>query len=119
VAGIRGVNALLNPVQTQLDAYNDRDVERFIACYANDCIFEDGAGNRLMSGHAEMRSRYTTLFAASPTLHCRLVRRTCIGQYVIDEEHISGRVPEMKRAVVIYRVEGGRIKHVRFLRDDA
>ena len=110
---------MLDPVQAQLDAYNARDVENFIACYAADCIFEDGAGNRLMAGHAEMRLRYTALFAASPKLHCELVHRTHIGHCVIDEERITGRVPDMNRAVVIYRVGNGLIHHVRFLREDA
>ena len=108
---------MIDPVQAQLDAYNARDVDGFIACYATDCIFEDGARQRLMATHNEMRARYTALFAASPELHCELVRRTLIGAYVIDEERITGRVPEMKRAVVIYHVENGLIHHVRFLRD--
>ena len=109
---------MIDPVQAQLDAYNARDVEGFIACYAAECIFEDGAGHHLMAGHHEMRTRYTALFAASPKLHCELVRRTLIGPYVIDEERITGRVPEMNRAVVIYRLENSLIHHVRFLRDD-
>ena len=116
---VRRLSAMPDPVQSQLDAYNAHNVEDFIACYSANCLFEDGAGNRLMSGHAEMRSRYTALFAASPRLHCELVQRIRIGHYVIDEERITGRVPAMSHAVVIYRVENGLIQHVRFLREDA
>lgn len=106
-----------DPVQAQLEAYNAGDVERFVACYTLDCVVEDGAGNRLLKGHAEMRPRYERLFKSSPNLHCELVNRTRIGHYVIDEERISGRVPAMSHAVAIYRVQDGLIEHVRFLRE--
>ena len=106
-----------DPVQMQLEAYNAGDVERFMACYTPDCVVEDGAGNRLLTGHTEMRPRYETLFKSSPNLHCELINRTRIGRYVIDEERISGRVPAMNHAVVIYRVQDSLIEHVRFLRE--
>ncbi len=112
-----------DPVEAQLVAYNARDVEAFVACYTVDCAIDDGAGARLMAGHAEMRARYRALFDGSPNLHCDVVHRTRIGDYVIDEESISGRLPgtmpELKRAVVIYRIDAasGLISHVRFLRD--
>ena len=107
-----------DPVQAQLEAYNDRDLEAFLACYTDDCIVEDGAGNRLLTGKLEMRPRYQSLFAASPTLHAEIVHRTRIGRHVVDEESITGRVPDMRRAVAIYRVNDGLIEHVRFLRED-
>ena len=106
-----------DPVTEQLQAYNAGDVERFLRCYSVDCTVDDGAGNRLLISHAEMRPRYEALFKSSPNLHCEIIHRTRIGNYVIDEERITGRVPAMNRAVVIYRVVDGLIAHVRFLRD--
>jgi len=116
-------SARFDPVDAQLAAYNARDVDAFIACYTADCTIDDGEGTRLMTGHDEMRARYRALFDASPNLHCEIVHRTRIGDYVLDEESISGRLPgtqpELRRAVVIYRIgrASGLIAHVRFLRD--
>lgn len=109
----------LAPVDAQLAAYNAHDVDAFMVCYALDCVIEDGAGERLMTGHAQMRPRYAALFASSPNLHCEIASRICIGDYVIDEERITGRVPDLRHAVVIYRVDkqSGLISHVRFLRE--
>jgi hypothetical protein len=109
----------LEPVDRQLAAYNAHDVDSFMRCYTTDCVIEDGQGARLMTGHAEMRPRYATVFANSPRLHCEIASRVCIGDYVIDEENITGRVPELRRAVVIYRIDrtSGLISHVRFLRE--
>ena len=106
-----------DPVQEQLEAYNTGDVERFMKCYTADCVVEDGAGNRLLSGAAEMRPRYEALFKNSPHLHCELLHRIRIGNSVVDEERITGRVPAMNHAVVIYRLNHGLIEHVRFLRE--
>lgn len=106
-----------DPVEAQLAAYNAHDVDAFMACYTDDCIVEDGAGNRLMSGAVEMRPRYVALFASSPALHCELVSRVRIGEYVVDEESITGRVPAFRRAVAIYHLRGGKIDHVRFYRE--
>ena len=109
----------LLPVDAQLAAYNAHDVDAFMRCYAEDCVIEDGESQRLMSGHAEMRPRYVALFASSPNLHCEIASRICIGNYVIDEERITGRVPDLRHAVVIYRIDqaSGLISHVRFLRE--
>ena len=110
---------LIDPVEAQLAAYNAHDVDAFMACYTTDCVVDDVDGSRLLTGHAEMRPRYVALFASSPKLHCEIASRVCIGDYVIDEERITGRVPDLRRAVVIYRIDktSGLISHVRFLRE--
>ena len=108
-------------VQDQLIAYNAHDIDAFMANYTNDCIVEDGAGNRLLTGTTEMRPRYAALFAASPNLHAEVVKRIRIGEYVIDEEIITGRIPNLRHAVAIYhlRIVGTlqKIDHVRFYRE--
>lgn len=109
----------MDPVADQLEAYNNRDIERFLSCYHPDVKIEDGEGNPLMQGHEEMRAQYSPLFDSSPDLHARLVSRISVGDYVIDEEDVSGRkvegFPERIHAVAIYRVEADKITHVRFL----
>ena len=45
----------MDPVQEQLDAYNARDLERFLACYHPDAVVEGSAGARLMDGAAALR----------------------------------------------------------------
>ena len=108
-----------DPVDAQLAAYNAHDVAAFLACYTPDCAIDEADGTRIMSGNAEMRARYQTLFANSPGLHCEIVSRIRIGNYAIDEERITGRVPDLRRAVVIYRIDttSSLISHVHFLRE--
>jgi hypothetical protein len=109
----------MDPVAEQLDAYNAGDIDRFLACYTADVRVEDGEGNLIMQGHDSMREQYAALFESSPELHARVLSRILVGNYVIDEEDTSGvtaeGLPDRVHAVAIYRVEEGKIVHVRFL----
>ena len=108
---------MIDQVQAQLDAYNARDIDAFMACYADDVIIEDADGNIISQAQEPMRARYGAMFAQYPELHCTLVTRVRIGDHVIDEEHVTGRVPNLVHAVAIYRLAAdGRIARVRFLR---
>jgi ribosomal protein S18 acetylase RimI-like enzyme len=106
------------PVRHQLTAYNNRDIDAFIACYAEDCVIEDGVGNVTMRGTAAMHESYARMFESSPELHCHLASRTIVGNYILDEERVTGRAGRdgQSHVVAVYRVENGLIQHVRFLR---
>lgn len=106
----------MDPVQEQLDAYNARDLERFLACYADDVVVTSADGTAMMSGIDAMRTVYSALFANSPNLRAELGVRFKAGRYVVDEERVTGLnlpgLPESMHAAVAYRVEVGRIVHV-------
>jgi hypothetical protein len=104
-----------DPVEEQLAAYNAHDLERFLACYTADAIIEDEANARLMVGHVAMRPAYAALFANSPNLHAEVPTRKRVGDFVVDEERVTG-LPgraDPLHAVVVYRLREGMIMHVR------
>ena len=76
---------MFDPVEEQLQAYNARDLERFLACYTTDVILADGAGTLLYQGIEKMRENYAASFARFPQVNCRIETRIRIGNYVIDE----------------------------------
>lgn len=104
-------------VQQQVNAYNARDLEAFLATYRNDVeILEYPDNKLLMSGLEAMRREYRELFAGAPTLHCRIVNRIEIGDFVIDREQITGGAGgKMIDAVAIYEVRNGLIRRVWFI----
>ena len=106
--------------QRQLDAYNARDVDAFLAAYTADCTVRSfPAGTLLMEGRAAMRDRYATQFADHPDLHCELVHRVEHESFVIDHEHVTGlREDEVVHAVAMYEVRDGLIANVWFVRED-
>lgn len=109
----------MDAVQAQLDAFNNRALEGFLAAYAADTEIEDGAGHTLMAGHDGMRAMYGPLFAQSPSLHVEVVNRIVVGDYVIDEEHTTGfnfpGYPTELHAAVVYHLSGDLIDRVRLL----
>jgi hypothetical protein len=103
-------------VDRQIAAFRDRDLERFLACYGAGVKIRDFDGNVLMDGPEAMRGQYGPLFRDSPQLSVEVPRRMTAGDYVVDEENLSGFIltgfpPEM-HAVVVYRVQAGLIHDV-------
>jgi hypothetical protein len=105
-----------DPVEEHIQAYNARDLERFVACFSADCVMEDARGAVVARGHADLRELFERVFAESPELHCEVVHRTRVGEYVVDEEHITGRSGGEQRVVVISHVGAGVIDHQRVIR---
>ncbi|MCF3102039.1 nuclear transport factor 2 family protein [Streptomyces roseoverticillatus] len=104
-------------VDGQLAAYNARDLEGFLAYYAEDVpvhAFPSGDVLADRSG-AAFRERYATLFAASPGLHAELVSRVTHGHIVIDQERVTGFMGhETRTAMAVYEVGQDRIERVWF-----
>jgi len=107
----------MDAVERQVEAYNARDVEAFVACYAEEVVLENAGGEIQMSGRDEMRQTYGELFERCPDLHGEIAARIRVGPYVVDEERVSGHSAGDLHVVAIYRLdEKGLIDRVRFLR---
>lgn len=106
-----------DPVQHQLTAFNNRDIDAFLKAFASDVKVESGDGEEMMDGLDEFRAFYENLFNNSPDLHCRIINRTTVGNWVIDEEKLKGLnaegFPEEAHAVVAYSIKNGQITFVR------
>ncbi len=107
----------MDTVEEQLRAYNTRDLVRFLATLSLDIVIEDGVGKVLMRGRDPMRKTYGAWFDSSPALRCRVGQRLRIGHDVVDAEEATGIAgsPTPKRAMVVYRVGGDKIVHLRML----
>lgn len=105
-----------DPTERQLVAYNARDVDVFVLCFAEDVVVDDAFGARLVSGRTELHARYGAMFAKYPALHADIVSRIRVGEFVLHEESIAGRDEHPEHVVAVYRVRRGLIDHVRFIR---
>jgi hypothetical protein len=102
-----------DPVERQVAAYNNHDVEAFIGCYSESVVIEDGLNQVSMRGRAELRERYTAFFAAAPSLRVEIRSRIRVGCYVIDEEYVTGHPVGDVHAAAIFRLGvDGLIEHV-------
>ena len=100
--------------QGQLEAYNDRDLDRFCTFFSKDIkVFDAYTQELLFEGMDAFRERYAETFA-NPELHCRLVQRMVHGDIVIDQEDVSGFGESHKEAVAIYHTTKDCIVQVHF-----
>ena len=104
-----------DPVDAHVQAYNERDLDRFVACFSRDCVIEDARGALVARGRAAIRARFVPIFDENPELHCEIIHRARVGEYVVDEEQITGRYGAEQHGVVISHVSGGVIDHQRFI----
>ncbi len=106
----------LSVVQSQLDAFNAKDVEALMCTYAPDGEQFALHGERLAKGHDELRPRYMARFK-EPDLFARLLSRMVIGNIVTDLELITRNFPEglgTLEMLCIYEVTDGRIRRASF-----
>lgn len=104
------------PVEAQLEAYNARDVDAFMACYTQDVQILDADGGLVVDGWDAMRERYAAAFAREPGVRCQILHRIRHGGSVVDHEDLTGyQDGGTKQAVAVYRVSDGLIRRVTFL----
>jgi len=97
-------------VQRQLEAYNARDLERFMAEFADDVrVYRPPAAEPAISGKQAFDEFYARERFNRPTLHAEVLNRMVLGNKVIDHERISGVRDEPFEIVVVYHVVDGRI----------
>jgi hypothetical protein len=104
-------------VQRQLDAYNAKNVDAWLATYAPDAKQYEHPAELLASGHAEIRARISSRLS-EPNIHAKLIKRTVMGNIVIDHEDVTRTFPEGPgnvELVCIYVVENGLIQTASFV----
>lgn len=116
-------NEALSPAilaERQLAAYNARDLDAFVACFADDVEVYGFPGALSLKGQADFRARYAERFK-SEGLHAIAVHRAVIGARVIDHERVWLEGPSKSEPVdliVIYTVRDGHIARVDFIKEE-
>ena len=103
-------------VQRQLDAYNARDLERFMAEYDDAVrVFLLPDTTPVLEGKPAMSEYYAAKRFTIVGLHAVVVARMAVGNIVIDREKIFGVGENPVEAIAMYEVVEGRIRTAWFL----
>ncbi len=98
-------------VQRQLEAYNARDLRRFLAAYDDGIrVYRSPAHDPVMVGKAAFAEYYATQRFNRTGLNAVLVNRMVLGNRVIDHERISGVREQPFEVAVVYEVINGLIQ---------
>jgi hypothetical protein len=98
-------------VQQQLESYNARDLEAWLATYKDDAEQYLLHGGLLASGHDAIRKRMADRFNDT-ALHAELVSRTVMDNVVVDHEFVTRTFPDgltTVEMICIYEVQAGLI----------
>lgn len=103
-------------VAKQLDAYNARDINAFVAMWADDAEYFAHPNELLARGIADIRDRHIARFQ-EPGLYGKLIARVSVGNLVVDREIVTRNFPEGRGkidVIAIYEVEAGKIARAWF-----
>jgi hypothetical protein len=104
-----------DPVQRQLDAYNARDLDRFVAEYADDVrVYRPPEPEPVLVVKAAFAAHYASKRFNLPALHADILSRMVIGNKVVDHERVVGVRDEPFEAAAVYEVVDGLIRAVWF-----
>ncbi len=105
-------------VQKQLDAYNSRDIDTFVAMHApNAELYSFSETTPFVKGQKQIRATYNEIFETSPSLFSKLIHRIVLGNKVIDHEEITGRKGvDVLEFIAIYEVDEMTITKAHFIR---
>jgi hypothetical protein len=105
----------VEPVQRQLEAYNARDLERFVSQYAEDIrVFRPPTPEPVLVGKQAFAKHYADNRFTRPNLHAEVVNRIVSGNTVVDHERITGLQAGVVDAIAVYAVSEGLIQAVWF-----
>ncbi|MBM4187990.1 MAG: SgcJ/EcaC family oxidoreductase [Gemmatimonadetes bacterium] len=99
-------------VRRQIETFNQRDLDGFMALYADDAVvFEFPSGKELWRGKAAIRAQYETVFK-QPLPPVRVEPRIVDGHFVIENEVWDAKPGERNRAIWMYDIQAGLIRRV-------
>ncbi|MEM7109543.1 MAG: nuclear transport factor 2 family protein [Bacteroidota bacterium] len=105
--------------QAQLEAYNNRDLEAFLAPYSDTVKIYNFPNELLSQGKETMRKTYGGMFERLTDLNCELVNRMVSGNTVIDHERVLFEKSRPRSEVfALYKVAYGKIQEVYFIRPE-
>ncbi|HZZ94882.1 MAG TPA: nuclear transport factor 2 family protein [Usitatibacter sp.] len=102
--------------QRQLDAYNARDLERFIAEYTDDVtVYRLPGVEPVLQGKAAFAEHYRKNRFNLPDLHAEVLSRMVFGNKVIDHERVTGVEGSPMELAAVYEVTPRGISRVWFI----
>ena len=103
-------------ISRQLEAYNAHDLEAFCACYSDDVELRNMSESEpFLRSKGSLRDLYEKKFA-NQALKARIANRMVKGDFVIDNEKVTGVGDAELDGIGIYELEGDLIRRVLFIR---
>jgi hypothetical protein len=111
---MKNAMSAVDVVQRQVEAYNNRDLNRVSTYSETIAIFRMPSTEPSISGKAQLAEFYSTQRFNLPKLRAEIVNRIVLGDKVIDHERVWGIRDSPIEVAAIYQVVGALIERVWF-----
>jgi hypothetical protein len=102
-------------VQRQVEAYNEHDLESFVASYSDVVeIFRMPSAAPAISGKRQLAEFYATQRFSIPDLKAEILDRIVSGNKVVDLERVHGLRADPVEMIAVYEIVDGLISRVWF-----
>jgi hypothetical protein len=102
-------------VQRQTDAYNARELDRFVSMYSDSItIFRMPSEEPSIVGKAQLAAFYSAQRFNLPGLRAEILNRIVLGNKVVEHERVWGIDDAPLEAVAVYKVVDELIDRVWF-----
>ena len=101
-------------VQQMMEAYNKRDIDKYMSFYSDDVKLYNYPNELSTDGSKAMRESYTEFFKNTPDLNGYAKSRIVRGNKVIDDAQVTIN-GEILNAIAIYEIENNKIIRVTFI----
>lgn len=111
--------SVLQTVEAHVEAFNDRDLERIVALFAQDAVF--ATAEQLVVGRRGLRALFADAFAQPLTAALSLRRAVVDGEHaaceLAERLELPGAAPVELDVAGFYTVRDGALTRVRIYRD--
>jgi hypothetical protein len=106
----------MNPVDKQLEAFDEKDLEAFLECYSDDIKAYMLESNELMSdGKDQLKKSMEESFKSKPNAKTIVAERITQNNLVIDLEEIIDYIEgKIVKSVAIYEIKDEKISKIWF-----
>lgn len=106
----------MNIVNLQIDAYNRKNIGRFLDCYDDSIIVRMLDSNMVLSKDKKnLKTTMEKAFIENPNSKTKIIQQIRQGNLVINHELIRGHIPDkIVKTISIYLIENNKIIAVWF-----
>jgi hypothetical protein len=106
----------MNIVETQIEAYNNQDIETFLNCYSDEIkVFMLDSNQILTDGKAQLSTTMKQAFSTNVNSKSEILTQIQQGDLIVNHERISNHITgKMVKTISIYQVKDEKITQLWF-----
>ena len=103
-------------IANSVKAYNEKDIEAYLACFSPDVEVYNAAGVLMCQGKDKLRESFDALFRNQPNTRRKILERISSGNRIVERELVAGIKGTPEASVTsVYELENGLIRTFYFV----